>query len=150
MELKLIRKYKKENYTIGKLYVNGTYFSDTIEDKDRGLRQTDAYASIKRRKVYGETAIPTGKYQVMLGIYSPKFSKKKAYEFCDGMPPMIVNVPGFEGIRIHAGNTAKDSLGCILVGKNREEGKVLDSMVTLKALYAKLKTAEGPIFITIV
>lgn len=149
MEIKLLRKYKKEKYTVGKLYIDGTYFCDTIEDRDRGLRQTAAYAANKRRKVYGETAIPTGRYQVMLGIHSPKFSRKAAYDFCGGMPPMIVNVPCFEGVRIHAGNTARDSLGCILVGRNREVGKVLDSMATLKALYARLKAAEGPIFITI-
>lgn len=149
MELKLVRKYKKEKHTIGKLYVDGTYFCDVLEDKDRGLKQTDAYASNKRKKVYGETAIPTGRYQVLLGVYSPKFASKSAYDFCDRKPPLIANVPCFEGIRIHAGNTAKDSYGCLLVGKNREVGKVLDSLVTLKALYAKLKAAEGMIFITI-
>lgn len=149
MELKVIRKYKKEKYTIGKLYVDGVYFCDTVEDKDRGLKQTDAYAANKRKKVYGETAIPTGRYQVMLGVYSPKFSTRSAYDFCNRRPPLIVNVPCFDGIRIHAGNTANDSYGCILVGRNREVGKVLDSMVTLKALYAKLKEAKDLIFITI-
>ena len=149
MELKLIRKYKKAKYTIGKLYVDNVYMCDTIEDKDRGMKQSDAYAANKRKKVYGETAIPTGRYQVMLNVYSPKFSTKAAYDFCNRRPPLIANVPCFDGIRIHAGNTAADSYGCILVGKNREVGKVLDSMVILKALYAKLKKADGLIFITI-
>ena len=149
MELRLERKYKKEKYTIGRLYVDGVFFCNTCEDKDRGLRQSDAYASNKRKKVPNETAIPTGRYRVTLGVQSPKYSKRAAYNWCNGYLPRLINVPCFEGILIHAGNTANDSSGCILVGQNREVGKVLDSMVTLKALYEKLKAAKDYIYITI-
>ena len=149
MDLLLKRKYKKEKYTIGKLYIDGEYFCDTIEDKDRGLSQDDAYAANKRKKVPGETAIPTGRYQITLGVKSPKYSLRKSYEWCKGYLPRLINVPCFDGILIHAGNTANDSSGCILVGRNREVGKVLDSMATLKLLYEKLKGSKGYIFIKI-
>ena len=149
MELRLHRKYKKEKYTIGLLYVDGVFFCNTCEDRDRGMRQGDAYAANKRKKVPNETAIPTGRYRVTLGVQSPKYSKRAAYNWCNGYLPRLINVPCFDGILIHAGNTANDSSGCILVGQNREVGKVLDSMVTLKALYEKLKAAKDYIYITI-
>ena len=149
MELKLKRIARKASYTIGRLYIDGVRFCDTIEDKDRGLRQDMARAAIKRIKVQGETAIPTGRYRVTLGVRSPRMSQKKAYEFCDGYVPRLINVPGFDGILIHIGNTARDSEGCILVGENREVGKVLNSTATFKRLYARLREAKGDIYITI-
>lgn len=150
MDILLRRIAKRETYTIGKLYIDGGYFCDTIEDKDRGLRQ-DLPASVnaaKKRK--GVTAIPTGRYQVVLNVKSPKFSKKKAYEFCDGYLPRLLNVPAFEGVLIHIGNKAEDSEGCILVGENKQVGMVLNSTVTFKKLYARLKEEKGYIFIKIV
>lgn len=150
MDILLRRIARRETYTIGKLYIDGVYFCDTIEDKDRGLRQ-DLPASVnaaKKRK--GVTAIPTGRYQVVLNVKSPKFSKKKAYEFCDGYLPRLLNVPAFEGVLIHIGNTAADSEGCILVGENKQVGMVLNSTATFKKLYARLKEAKGHIFIKIV
>jgi hypothetical protein len=149
MELKLKRIARKASYTIGRLYVDGQRFCDTIEDRDRSLRQDMARAAIKRIKVPGETAIPTGRYRVTLGVRSPRMSQKKAYEFCDGYVPRLINVPGFDGILIHIGNTARDSEGCILVGENREVGKVLNSTATFKRLYARLREAKGDIYITI-
>lgn len=149
MELKLKRIARKASYTIGRLYVDGQRFCDTIEDRDRSLRQDMARAAIKRIKVPGETAIPTGRYRVTLGVRSPKMSQKKAYEFCDGYVPRLINVPGFDGILIHIGNTARDSEGCILVGENREVGKVLNSTANFKRLYARLREAKGDIYITI-
>ena len=149
MELKLKRIARKASYTIGRLYIDGQRFCDTIEDRDRSLRQDMARAAIKRIKVQGETAIPTGRYRVTLGVKSPKMSQKKAYEFCDGYVPRLINVPGFDGILIHIGNTARDSEGCILVGENREVGKVLNSTATFKRLYARLREAKGDIYITI-
>ncbi|MBR6867132.1 MAG: hypothetical protein IKN02_02760 [Prevotella sp.] len=149
MELKLKRIARKASYTIGRLYVDGQRFCDTIEDRDRSLRQDMARAAIKRIKVQGETAIPTGRYRVTLGVKSPKMSQKKAYAFCDGYVPRLINVPGFDGILIHIGNTARDSEGCILVGENREVGKVLNSTATFKRLYARLREAKGDIYITI-
>lgn len=149
MELKLKRTARRETYTIGRLYVDGERFCDTVEDRDRGLRQDMARAAIRRTKVPGETAVPTGRYRVTLGVKSPRMSLKAAYRFCDGYVPRLVNVPGFEGILIHIGNTARDSEGCILVGENREVGRVLNSTATFRRLYERLKGATGDIYITI-
>ena len=149
MELRLRRIARRETYTIGRLYIDGVYFCDTIEDKDRGLMQSLPASVNKAMKKAGATAIPMGKYQVTLKVKSPKFSKKKQYDFCGGYLPRLINVPAFEGVLIHIGNTAKDTEGCILVGRNTKVGKVLDSGVIFRALYARLKEAQGFIFITI-
>lgn len=149
MELRLKRIAKRPTYTIGRLYIDGVRFCDTIEDRDRNLAQGTSLAYIKRIKVPGETAIPTGRYRVTLGVRSPKFAQRKAYSFCQGYLPRLINVPGFEGILIHIGNTARDSEGCILVGENREVGKVLNSTATFRRLYDTLKSAKGNIYITI-
>jgi hypothetical protein len=149
MELQLRRIARRETYTIGRLYIDGVYFCDTIEDKDRGLMQSLPASVNKAMKKAGATAIPKGKYQVTLKVKSPKFSKKKQYDFCGGFLPRLINVPAFEGVLIHIGNTAKDTEGCILVGRNTKVGKVLDSGVTFRVLYARLKEAQGFIFITI-
>lgn len=149
MDLLLKRIARRDTYTIGKLYIDGVYFCDTIEDCDRGLDQSLPVCVNKKKKVYGKTAIPTGRYQVTLSMQSPRFSKKKQYDFCKGYLPRLINVPAFEGVLIHIGNTAADSEGCILVGKNKVVGKVLESTATFHALYEKLKEAKGYIFIKI-
>ena len=149
MELRLKRIARRDSYTIGRLYVDGVRFCDTCEDKDRGLRQDMARATIKRVKVPDETAIPTGRYRVTLGVQSPKYKNRARYAFCNGYVPRLINVPGFEGILIHIGNTAEDSSGCILVGENKEVGKVLNSTQTFRRLYERLKAATGDIYITI-
>lgn len=149
MDLLLKRIARRDTYTIGKLYIDGVYFCDTIEDCDRGLDQSLPVSVNKKKKVYGKTAIPTGRYQVTLSMQSPRFSKKKQYDFCKGYLPRLINVPAFEGVLIHIGNTAADSEGCILVGKNKVVGKVLESTATFHALYEKLKGAKGYIFIKI-
>lgn len=149
MELKLQRIARKETYTIGRLYVDGVRFCDTIEDKDRGLRQDLPLSVNLKRKVKNETAIPAGRYRVTLGVKSPKMSQRPAYDFCQGYVPRLVNVPAFDGILIHIGNTAKDSAGCILVGENKVVGKVINSTETFKRLYAVLKAAKDSIYITI-
>lgn len=133
MELKIERKWCKDTYSIGNLYVNGKKFCNTLEDKDRGLDDSMSVEQVKKIKVYGETAIPKGKYTVTL-TYSNKFKK---------ILPLINNVKGFDGIRIHSGNTAKDSLGCILVGENKEVGKVLNSRVTFNGLFSMLQEAKN-------
>ena len=74
MKLKLDRKYKKATYSIGKLYVDGVYFCDTVEDKDRGLTDKDSLEKIKATKVYAKIAIPLGTYKITMGVVSPKFS----------------------------------------------------------------------------
>ena len=129
MNIILNRIAKKAKYTIGKLYINDKYFCDTLEDTDRGLTQSMTEQQIVSKKVYGETAIPTGTYRIIIS-YSNKFKKQM---------PLLLNVPGFAGIRIHSGNTEKDSLGCILVGKNKAVGKVLESRDTYSKLFSILQ-----------
>lgn len=149
MDLYLKRIARRATYTIGRLYIDGVYFCDTIEDRDRGLRQDAAYAANKRLKVQNETAIPTGRYQVTLGVQSQRFKDRKAYAFCKGYLPRLLNVPCFEGVLIHIGNTAKDSSGCILVGENKVVGQVVNSTQTFTKLYSRLREAKGLIFIKI-
>lgn len=149
MELTLKRIARREKYTIGRLYIDGKYFCDTIEDKDRGLSQELPVTVNKNLKRRGVTAIPVGRYRVTLDVVSPKFSKKIAYQFCGGKLPRLINVPAFDGVLIHIGNTANDTEGCILVGKNTEVGKVLQSTVTFRALYEELKQAKDTIYITV-
>lgn len=117
IKLRLERRFKGPKYTIGKLFINDDYFCDTIEDIDRGLRDDMTEAYIKKKKVYAETAIPTGTYKVEL-TYSNKFKR---------ILPLIKDVKGFTGIRIHRGNTEHDSAGCIIVGENKVKGKVINS-----------------------
>ena len=132
MNIILDRIAKKSKYTIGKLYINGEYFCDTIEDTDRGLTQTMTDAQIKSKKVYGQTAIPTGTYKVIIS-YSNKFKRQM---------PLLLNVPGFLGIRIHSGNTEKDTEGCLIVGKNKVVGKVIESKDTYNKLFSILCEAN--------
>lgn len=116
MQLKLERKYFKKGYTIGNLYINGEFFSNTLEDENRDLNKNGKFDN-GESKVNSETCIPFGTYKVVVSI-SPRFGRKL---------PRLLNVPSFEGILIHRGNKAKDTSGCILVGENREPGKVLNS-----------------------
>ena len=141
-KLKLERAYKKSGYTIGNLYVNGGFFCNTLEDTDRGLNSKMSALEIAGRKIPGQTAIPTGKYDITLNVVSPKFSKRPAYNFCNGKVPRLLNVPGFDGICAHAGSYPKDTEGCLLVGKNTIKGMLTDSMATFKALYAELDKAN--------
>lgn len=149
MELELRRIARKADYTIGRLSIDGKYFCDTIEDTDRGLRQDLPLSANVAKKRRGITAIPTGRYRVTLDIKSPKFSMKAQYQFCGGYLPRLINVPAFDGILIHIGNTAKDSEGCILVGRNLKVGKVLESAATFRKLYPILKASKDPIYITV-
>lgn len=138
LNIRIDRIAKKSTYTIGKLYLNGVYFCDTLEDTDRGLVQGMPLEEIKKIKIYGATAIPKGKYRVVMNVVSPKFSKRATYNFCKGKLPRLLNVDGYEGVLIHIGNTAKDTAGCILVGQNKVVGQVINSTVTFKKLYAEM------------
>ena len=109
MKLELNRIAKKSLYTIGRLFVDGRYFCDTLEDRCRDLDREE--------KVMHETAIPAGTYEVIVNV-SAKFKRKL---------PLLLNVPHFSGIRIHRGNTDKDTSGCILVGENKQQGRVINS-----------------------
>ena len=136
MKIELVRIAFKETYTIGKLYVDGKYFSDVLEDVDRGLDSSMSESEILKKKVKGQTAIPTGHYVINI-TYSPKYK---------GIMPLLLHVKGFSGIRIHSGNTAKDTEGCLLVGKNKKVGMVLESRDTYQRLF---KMMEGQKEITI-
>lgn len=118
MKIIVKRSFLGKNYTIGKMYLNGVYFCDTIEDTVRP----------KGEKIYGQTAIPAGKYKVIKTM-SNRFKK---------LLPLICDVPGFAGVRIHSGNTAADTEGCIIVGENKVKGKVINSRITMNKLMAKL------------
>lgn len=107
MIVKVVRSFKGPEYTIGKLYIDNVYFCDTLEDTVRA----------KGEKVYGKTAIPSGTYRVKK-TFSPRFKK---------VLPEILEVEGFSGVRIHAGNTAKDTEGCVLLGLNKVKGSVINS-----------------------
>lgn len=122
MNIIVKRIFKGADYTIGKLYIDGKYFCDTLEDTVRP-------AGVK---IPGRTAIPAGKYKIKL-TESLRFGR---------LMPRLENVPGFTGVLIHAGSTAEDTRGCILVGKNRVKGKVLDSRETFARLFKLLFVAE--------
>jgi hypothetical protein len=122
MKLELYRKFLGKDYTIGKLYINGDYFCDVLEDTVRP----------EGVKLYGKTAIPYGTYDIIL-TYSPRFKQKL---------PLLLNVPNFEGIRIHSGNIHEHTEGCLLVGYNKKKGMVLDSKKTLSNLMYKLNIAN--------
>ena len=143
MNLTLERIAKRETYTIGHLYINGEYFIDTIEDKDRHLTSSMPLSKIKEIKVAAETAIPTGTYKIDMNTISPKYSLKPWYvKNCHGARvPRLVNVPGYSGVLIHTGNTAADSAGCILVGKNDAVGMVTNSKYWFLQLYNKMYAA---------
>ena len=140
MELRLKRIAKQNGYTIGRLYINGKYFSDTLEDTDRGLVSSMSLDELKRKKLPHITAIPTGRYQIVMNVISPKLSKNAFYkQYGGGRVPRLLNVPAYSGVLIHCGNTAKDTDGCILVGKNYKVGMVLESKKTYANLYHLLE-----------
>lgn len=132
MEIQVNRIARKDGYTIGRMSLNGVYFCDTLEDTDRGLSSSMQESEILAKKVKAQTAIPTGKYDVIL-TFSPKFKR---------VLPLLLSVKGYEGVRIHAGNTNKDTEGCLLVGENKEKGKVLNSRATLERLMSVLLECE--------
>ena len=130
MEILVKRIAKKETYTIGKMYIDGKYFCDTLEDKDRGLSQSMTEEEIRKRKVYGLTAIPTGAYKVIVN-YSERFGKRM---------PLLLDVKGYAGVRIHSGNIPAHTLGCILVGRNTAKGMLTESRKTFLRLMETLKS----------
>ena len=127
MELFLERKYKKNKYTVGNLYINNKFFSNTIEDKDRNHNSNMAKEQIKGIKVYGETAIPTGTYIIDMNTISPKFKDRSWAKPYGGKIPRLLDVKGFSGVLMHPGNSAKDSSACILIGLNTKVGMITNS-----------------------
>lgn len=143
MRILVDRRWKKDGYTIGKLYLDGIPFCETLEDRDRGLRSSMPPEEIKSLKKAGTTAIPTGTYRIRMDVVSGKYSRSEWYiKNCHGAKvPRLEDVPGYAGILIHSGNTAEDTEGCILVGRNKAVGKVLDSKETFLQLYGRMYAA---------
>ena len=145
LEFSLVRKYFNEEYTIGKLSADNEYLCETIEDKVRDLQDRNHdgdFTDEGEGKIYGQTAIPYGRYRILFSYW------KKHKRLC----PLLQEVPGFTGIFIHAGNSAKDSEGCILPGENKEKGQVLYSRYHLNIIEGLIRTAifEGKeVWITI-
>lgn len=125
MNINLKRDILAQNFTLGRLYVDGKHFGFTCEDKDRKLEEGG-------EKVYGETAIPRGKYKVIVS-FSQRFKKPM---------PLLLGVPGFEGVRIHGGNTEADTLGCPLLGAHRTANGVANCAGVNKALIDAIDAAE--------
>ena len=142
MNLTLKRLNLTPNYTEGELYVNGVYFCKTLEDTNRDLNKNGQFDN-NEKKVYGETCIPYGKYKVILS-YSPKFKREL---------PEILEVPDFQGIRIHRGNKISDTLGCILCGEKIKNGYLSNSTpyeIKLVELFKQAKSRNEESFIEII
>ena len=130
MKLTLKRIALRPTYTIGKLYIDNVYFCDTIEDTVRDINKNGKFDN-GEKKVHSKTAIPYGTYEIKW-TYSPRFKK---------YTPQLMNVPSFEGIRIHAGNKSADTEGCLILGENKQVGKVLNSRATINKFYPIIKEA---------
>ncbi len=135
MQLLLTRNWQKAGYTIGRLYI----VPQSHGYEPPVLLCNTLEPPMKPTKLHPKGCIPSGRYEITLNIQSPKYSKKKAYDWCVGFLPRLLNVNGFDGILIHAGNYPKDTEGCILVGKNTQKGMLTESQKTLQQLYALLK-----------
>ena len=122
LDMKLVRTEFKDTQTVGKLYLNGVYFCDTLEDKNRDLNKNGIFDG-DEKKVYSETCIPFGQYKVIIN-QSPRFKR---------LMPRLLNVPHFDGILIHNGVTEKNSAGCILVGSYNGQ-----KLVRSKEIFNKL------------
>jgi len=132
MKLELKRKALMDTYTIGDLFLNDVFFCNVLEDTVRDLNKDGDLDEKGEEKVYGQTAIPYGTYTIDL-THSNRFKK---------ILPLLENVKGFEGIRIHPGNTAVDTHGCLLVGNNTEKGMVTDSRKVFEKLMIRLVDAH--------
>ena len=143
MNIEVKRIFNCSTYCISHIYIDGKYICDGIEDTDRMLDDDMSEEYIKSKKVYGKTAIPTGKYKMIINMVSPKFSKNKYYmKFCNGKLPRLYYVKGFFGILWHKGNTADDSAGCLILGYNKIKGKVIDSQRAFETVYHMLDVAN--------
>lgn len=140
MQVTVWRKYRKEDYTIGRLYIDGVFFCNTLEDKDRGLMQWQSVPEVLAHKIQGRTAIPAGNYKVTRTM-SPRFKRLMA---------QIMNVKGFSGVRIHAGNSHEDTEGCILLGMNTVKGKLTQSRAYVNKFETLLQAEGGTCDLSIV
>lgn len=120
MKLELVRQEFTDISTIGELLIDGEHFCFTLEDP------------VRDEKIYGMTAIPYSTYEVVI-TYSPRFHKYM---------PLLKNVENYDGVRIHVGNTAEDTEGCILVGFSKSRDFIGGSMKAFNALMQKIKGQE--------
>lgn len=142
MELILKRETFTEESTIGTLSIDSKFECFILEDKDRGLTDTMPLAEIVAKKIYGKTAIPYGRYEI-------DFTMSARFKV---MMPILLKVKGYDGIRIHKGNTQIDTLGCLICGTKKSSNKVTESTAATNKLYVKIAEAKKQgkkIFITI-
>ena len=147
MELIVDRKWKKQSYTISNLTIDGKWFCNVLEDKDRNLDSSMSIAKIRELKKPSITAIPRGTYEITLDVTSPKYCTNSFYkQVCNGKVPRLLNVKGFEGILIHVGDGPRGadlSSGCLLCGYNKVKGQLRDGKEVFKKLYSLLKEAKS-------
>jgi hypothetical protein len=146
MDIQLVRKWFTTKSTIGEIYVNGIYQCLVLEDRDRGLRQEyekeEAYKGMNDQlKVPGKTAIPYGKYEVVV-TFSQRFQKQL---------PLLLNIPVFSGVRIHPGNFPENTEGCLLPGTTRRDDAVFNSKEAFNALFVLIQKAckQEKVYLTI-
>lgn len=149
MQLTLVRTDRQPKYTIGSLFINGEFFCYTLEDIDRYLTSDMSLEDIQNKKIYGKTAIPKGVYFIDMNTVSTKFKDRLWAKPYDGKLPRLLNVPGYEGILIHVGNTVEDTSGCILVGTEYSDGFLRNSATAFTSLMSVLTNTKEPIIITI-
>lgn len=141
MEIELLRRFFAPTYTIGRMSINGTFFCDTLEDPCRDKNKNGVFDG-DEKKIFGETAIPYGRYMVMV-TYSPAFKRRL---------PLLLAVPHFEGVRVHRGNFPKDTQGCPLVGENKIKGQLINSTkyeIELTRLIEEAEARGESVYITI-
>lgn len=128
MELKIVRYIFNPDETIGRLFIDGVYFCDTLEPTERGLNSCLSVEQNRQLKIYGKTAVPVGEYALIM-TYSPRFKR---------ILPELLNVPSFEGVRIHSGNTKDDTQGCFLLGDYVGGGRLQKSRPRVDELCRKI------------
>ena len=132
MKVKVIRKWFTDESTMGEMFVDDVFLCYTLEDKDRNLKQTDTLMWIKSNKIFGKTAIPYGTYS---GLFTMSNRFKRVL-------PEIKDVKGWAGVRIHSGNTAEDTLGCILLGKSKAYDKIFESRLAMSEFFLKVAPSK--------
>ena len=146
MEILVDRRWRKVGYCIGRLFVDGVLVANTLEDEDRGLNDSMSERTIYERKVYGRTAIPLGRYRVLMDVVSSKFSKFPFYmEVCGGKLPRLKDVKGFEGILLHVADGPRGASlleGCIGIGYNKKVGQLCEGKEVFKRIYSKMRDAH--------
>lgn len=141
MQLTLTRIFRTKNSTIGRLSIDNLFEWWILEDVDRGLKNTMSLSELKAKKVYQKTAIPTGTYEIIIS-FSNKFKKQL---------PLLLNVPAYEGIRMHPGNTKSDTAGCLLPGLLMQKDAVTHSTEAYFQIFEAMQKVahQEKIFITI-